>query len=143
MILKKRDSNFAKLINFYFQNKKQKKKIKKQIKKMFYFSLSLNKKLVYYRFTWRGRIYTFTNGQIIKKRLKILKFYKKTIKSFGLTIAMLNRGLHKRLKFVKFLYCKNFCYKNYMWLKKYIYLVKPTIETIFITNSWNLITKKR
>jgi hypothetical protein len=51
MILKKRDSNFAKLINLYFQNKKQKKKIKKQIKKMFYFSLSLNKKLVYYRFT--------------------------------------------------------------------------------------------
>jgi hypothetical protein len=73
----------------------------------------MHKKLNYFSFFLNKKFYNFSNGQLLKKKAKVAKFYKKSIKSFGFSINTLNKKLTKRFSSVFLFYCKNFNYKNY------------------------------
>lgn len=52
-------------------------------------------------------------GQIVQKKIKGVKFFKKSRKSVGLSINLLNKKFKKYLKSIFIFYCKNYNYKNY------------------------------
>jgi hypothetical protein len=81
--------------------------------KLSYFSTYMHKKLNYFLFFFNNKFYNYSNGQLLKKKSKKLKFFKKSKKSFGFTLNLLNKKLNKRLNSIFFFYCKNFNFKNY------------------------------
>ena len=132
--LEKLEKLFLQIHNKLTQNKKFNLK---------FFSIYMHKKLNYYRFLWNNKFYIYTNGQLLKKNAKKIKFYKKSKKSFGYVINTLNKKIKKKLNSIEFFYCKNFNFKNYFWIKKLFTLIKPKINFFLITNSWNYIHKDR
>lgn len=139
-----------KLLNMYDTNltiqyklytvcdKHEKKNIDGDIK---FFSLLLHKKLHYYNFFLFKKYYTFSNGQLLKVRTKLTKFFKKSRKSHGASIVALTKKTHKKLSNINFFFCKNFNYKNYLWFKKFIDLINPKIGYLMITQGWNYVHK--
>lgn len=108
-----------------------------------FFSLLMHKKLHYYNFCYLNKYYTISNGQLLKVRTKLTKFFKKSRKSHGSSIVALNKKLNKQLNKINFFFCKNFNYKNYLWLKKFLDIIKPTINFFIITQGWNYVHKYR
>jgi hypothetical protein len=78
------------------------------------FSLLIHKKLHYYQFIINSKKFVISNGQLLKIRTKLTKFFKKSRKSYGASITALNKKLKKKLKKIDFFFCKNFNYKNYL-----------------------------
>lgn len=132
--------NFKKLINVYtiINRKLLRKKIK-----INFFSIFLKKKLTYYHFIFPKKKYTYSNGQLLKNKIQKIKFFKKSQKCFGLCINILYKKSHKLLKSISVFYCKNFNYKNYIWIKKFFTLIKPSIDYFITSQSWNFIMKKK
>lgn len=108
-----------------------------------YFSVLMHKKLHYYNFYYINKYYTISNGQLLKVRTKLTKFFKKSRKSHGSSIVALNKKLNKQLNKINFFFCKNFNYKNYLWLKKFLEVIKPTINYFIISHGWNYVHKYR
>ena len=79
-----------------------------------YFSIFMHKKLHYYTYVYLNKYYTISNGQLLKVRTKLTKFFKKSRKSHGSSIVALNKRLNKQLNKINFFFCKNFNYKNYL-----------------------------
>jgi len=138
---KKLELNYIELSNMYISIFKERKI--EQSYKVLYFSLFMHKKLHYYSFFVKKKLKTFSNGQILYKRTKITKFFKKSRKSFGASINLLNKKLKRNLNKIFFFYCKNFNYKNYLWLKKFFYLLEPTINFAIFTRGWSYVHKYR
>lgn len=141
-----------KLINIYDNNLnniyKQYLLISKQLKKSDDFCISkfflfIHKKLHYYSITQSRKQFIFSNGRLLKVRTKLTKFFKKSRKSYGASITALNKIFKKRLIKIDFFFCKNFNYKNYLWLKKLISLVNPKINFLIITGGWTYVHKYR
>jgi hypothetical protein len=108
-----------------------------------YFSLYMHKKQNYFLFFLYTKYYNYSNGQLLVGRLKTLKYYKKSKKSTALVISQLNKKVYKKLNSINIFYCKNFNFKNYNWIKKYISLISPKINYMICTDSWNYITLKK
>lgn len=108
-----------------------------------FFNLYSHKKLMYFQFSITTKFYNFSVGQILRKRIKKLKFFKKSVKNIGLTINVLNKKVHKYLKSIYLFFCKNFTIKHFVWIKKMFTIIKPKIEYTVITASWNPIIKKK
>lgn len=139
-----------KLINIYDNNLnniyKQYVSINKQLSKsenyfISKFSLYIHKKLHYYNITPHQKQFIFSNGRLLKVRTKLTKFFKKSRKSYGASITALNKIFKKRLVKINFFFCKNFNYKNYLWLKKLVSLVNPQINFFMVTNGWTYVHK--
>lgn len=107
------------------------------------FFLYIHKKLHYFNITPSDKQYIFSNGQLLQVRTKLTKFFKKSRKSYGASITALNKKLKKRLNRIDFFFCKNFNYKNYLWLKKLIYLINPVVNNLIVTNGWTYVHKYR
>jgi hypothetical protein len=113
MILKNTQTlNYLELSKLYFINNRE--NIKKKKYNLFFFSIFIHKKLHYYNFYYLNKLYNMSNGQLLQKRNKLIKFFKKSRKSFGASINILNKKLNKQLSSIFFFYCKNFNYKNYL-----------------------------
>ena len=141
-----------KLINIYDNNLniiyKQYLLINKQLKKSEDFFISkfflyIHKKLHYYSITPSHKQFIFSNGRLLRVRTKLTKFFKKSRKSYGASITALNKIFKKRLIKINFFFCKNFNYKNYLWLKKLVSLVNPKINFLIITGGWTYVHKYR
>lgn len=118
---------------------------KKKSKKIYleFFNLYAHKKLTYFQFSILNKFYNFSTGQLLRKRIKKLKFFKKSIKNLGLTINILNKKSGKYIKSIYLFFCKNFTIKHFLWIKKFFSAIKPAIQYTVITNSWNPIIKKK
>lgn len=115
----------------------------KYVAKLHYFSIYKHKKLNYYQAQFLNKIYNFSGGQILQKKSRRVKGFKKSIHSFGATINLLNKKLNKKLNSIYLFYIKNFNLSIYLWVKKMFYLIKPNIYYTVITNSWNYIVKHK
>jgi hypothetical protein len=111
----------------------------KNIKKKYFldfFFLLVKKKMHRYLVFNKLKLYNISNGQILNyKNKKTIKFFKKSNKSISASISLLNKKFKKKLKKVFFFYCRNYNYKNYLWVKKYFYLIKPIIYYFMVTKS--------
>lgn len=137
MILKNKSKiNFLQII----QNNIQKNK--KQTFKLPYFSILMHKKLNYFKYI-TNKIYIYSSGQLMGNKIKRFKFFKKSTNSHGYTISILNKKLIDNFKSINIFYCKNFNYKNYIWIKKFYFLYKPKINFFLMSSSWNYITKNK
>lgn len=116
-------------------------KIKKQKYSISKFFLYIHKKLHYYNITIDEKQFVISNGLLLRIRTKLTKFFKKSRKSHGASITALNKTFKKRLSNINLFYCKNFNYKNYLWLKKFVSLTKPIINYFIITNGWSYVSK--
>ena len=135
------DLNLINLYNLYLLiNKQNKSKRSFLISKFF---LYINKKLHYYNITPIKKQFIFSNGRLLKVRTKLTKFFKKSRKSYGASVTALNKILKKKLLKINFFFCKNFNYKNYLWLKKLITLVNPQINYFMVTGGWTYVHKYR
>jgi hypothetical protein len=108
-----------------------------------FFSIYIHKKLHYYNFFYNNKYYNYSNGQLLKVRTKLTKFFKKSRKSYGASITALNKKLNKHLCKINFFFCKNFNYKNYLWFKKLYDLIDPQINCIMTTQGWTYVHKYR
>lgn len=117
----------------------------KKSKKVYldFFNLYTHKKLTYFHFSILNKFYNFSTGQLLRKRIKKLKFFKKSIKNLGLTINILNKKSGKYIKSIYLFFCKNFNIKHFLWIKKFFLIIKPAIQYTVITGSWNPIIKKK
>ena len=113
-----------------------------EFKGLSFFSIFLKRKLNYVNYRIRGKSYSRSFGQLLKVSRKI-KYYKKSIKNISMSINILNRRLRKFIKNIFLFYCKNYCLKNYMWIKKFNLLINPNIVYFITSNSWNYIKKKK
>lgn len=110
MILKKIDTH-TKLGYMYIASMQKNKKIKNY--KFLFLSIFLHKKLTYLRYYFKKKYYTPSTGQILGKRIKTIKYFKKSNKSVGIVINLLNRRFKNYIKSIYMLYCNNYNYKNY------------------------------
>lgn len=134
-------NNYEVFLDLYSQiNKKLNNNNKFKIP---FFSIFIHKKLNYFLYFYKKKFIINSNGQLLGKKTKKIKFFKKTRKSFGYTLNILTKKTEKKIKSIFFFYCKNYNVKNYFWIKKFFYLVKPSISYFYITNSWNYIVKGR
>ena len=124
----------------YLKIKQIKKKKKIQLK---FFSIFMHKKLMYFRFLTLKNMYTYSVGQLFKKKIQKVKSFKKSIQNHNYTINCLNRKFRKPIYSIYLFFCKNFNLKNYLWIKKFFSVNKPHVEYMLITHSWNYITKKK
>ena len=108
-----------------------------------FFSLYMHKKLTYYLFFITNTYYNLSNGQLLKRIAKKIKYFKKSKKSYGHTINTLNKYSKKKIKTIKHFYCKNFNLRNYNWLKRFFIIINPKIKYFICTNSWNYINLKK
>ena len=132
------------LTNLYIQYLIINKQIKKN--KNFFISkffLYIHKKLHYYNITQLEKQFIFSNGRLLRVRTKLTKFFKKSRKSYGASITALNKIFKKKLIKINFFFCKNFNYKNYLWMKKLVSLVNPQINFFIVTNGWTYVHKYR
>ncbi len=133
-LIKKIDTNYYNLTKIYLQINKE--KTKERNFKLLYLSVSVHKKLHYFNFFFKNKLYNFSNGQILGKKTKLTKFFKKSRKSFGASINFLNKKVKKNLNKIFFFYCKNFNYKNYLWIQKFFFLTQPSIIYAIFTRGW-------
>jgi hypothetical protein len=143
MLLKKKI-----LVNYLYWFKFYKSFIFKNLKKYYlldFFGLFIHKKMHRYMIHNKNKLYNISNGQILnyKKKKKIVKFFKKSNKSISGSINLLNKKFKKKLKSIFFFYCKNYNYKNYLWIKKYFYLLKPDLNFCVFTKGWSNVYKYR
>lgn len=144
MILKKKiQLNFINVSKFYNKIFVNNTNILKKKKQFPLFSIFMHKKLTYFRYFYKGKFFIYSNGQLLKNKIKKIKFFKKSLKNFGYIINLLNRKFSNPIKFIYLFYCKNFNFKNYLWIKKFYFLLDPQIEYFIISGSWNYIKKKR
>jgi len=108
-----------------------------------YFSIYLHKKLNYYLIYLFNKYLNYSNGQLLKNKIKKIKYFKKSKKSYGYTINILNKNTQKNINSIKYFYCKNFNLRNYNWLKKFFTIINPEINYLICTNSWNYINLKK
>jgi hypothetical protein len=108
-----------------------------------YFSVYLHKKLTYCLFYTLNKYLNYSNGQLLRRKIKKIKYFKKSRKSYGYTINYLNKMTRRYIRSIKIFYCKNFNLRNYNWLKKFFIIVKPKIKYFICTNSWNYINLKK
>lgn len=108
-----------------------------------YFSLYIHKKLNYYLFWLFGRYYNYSNGQLLNNKIKKVKYFKKSKRSYSYIISVLNKKLHWKLSSVNVFYCKNFNLRNYNWIKRYFNTLYPKINYFICSSSWNYITIKK
>lgn len=108
-----------------------------------FFSIFMHKKLTYFKYIAKSKAYIYSTGQLLKKKIKKIKFFKKSLKNFGHTISLLNQKFSKPIKSIYLFYCKNFNYKNYLWIKKFYSLSNPNIRYFVVSNSWNYVVKKK
>ena len=134
-------TNLINLKKFYFFF--QIKKNKKIDNFMPYFYLVNHKKLHYFIFNYNLKHYVCSAGRLLQKANKFIKFFKKSRKNITVSINILNKNLKNKFQKVNFFICKNFNYKNYLWLKKYQYLIKPQFNYLVLTNSWDYISKQK
>lgn len=111
--------------------------------KFTFLSIFLNKKLTYLRYFFKKKYYTPSTGQILGIRLKNIKYFKKSNKSTGIVINLLKKKFKKKIKSIFMFFCNNYNYKNYLWIKKFHYLINPQIGYFIVSRSWNYITKKK
>lgn len=135
------DNNLTTLYKYYININKQVTKSKSYFIAKFF--LYIHKKLHYYNITPHEKQYIFSNGRLLRVRTKLTKFFKKSRKSYGASITALNKILKKKLVKIDFFFCKNFNYKNYLWLKKLVSLVNPQINFFLTTNGWTYVHKYR
>lgn len=140
MILKNYENKILKNLNIYILQYSKISKIKNY--KLKFLSLHTHKKLMYIRFLYNKKYYNYSFGQILKSFKKI-KYFKKSYKSLGLSINFLNKNLKNLVKSIYIFYCKNYCYKHYLWIKKFYTISNAHIEHFIISSSWNYITKKK
>jgi hypothetical protein len=135
------DSNLTDLYKFYLiLNKHNTHKKTYFISKFF---LYIHKKLHYYNVSPFEKQFIFSNGRLLHVRTKLTKFFKKSRKSYGASITALNKYLKKKMSKINFFFCKNFNYKNYLWLKKLVSLVNPQINYFMVTGGWTYVHKYR
>lgn len=139
-LIKLYDINITNLYSIYMEINKNKNKHTYYLD---YFSIFMHKKLHYYNYNYLNKYYTISNGQLLKVRTKLTKFFKKSRKSHGSSIVSLNKRVNKQLNKINYFFCKNFNYKNYLWLKKFLEVIKPTINYFIITRGWNYVHKYR
>ena len=132
MVLKKKKNLFNKLLEIYLILNKIKKKKKYQFS---YFSLFLHKKLLYVKFLINCKWYNFSTGTLLGKKFKRIKFFKKSHKNIGYSINILNKKFSKPISSILIFYCKNFTFKQYIWLKKFYFLIKPNIYYFIFSGS--------
>ncbi len=137
-LIKISDLNLTKLYYLYLENKNY---TKLTTHPLTYFSLFTHKKLTYYKYIYYNKQTIKSNGQLLKIRTKLTKFFKKSRKSIGSSINTLNKVFSKQFNKVNFFYCKNYNYRHYLWLKKYLSLIKPKIENLMITRGWGYVHK--
>jgi hypothetical protein len=135
------DTNLTNLYLYYLI-------INKQItnKKSYFISkffLYIHKKLHYYNITLNTKQFVLSNGRLLKVRTRLTKFFKKSRKSYGASITALNKLFKKKLFKINFFFCKNFNYKNYLWLKKLVSLINPEINHFMVTQGWTYVHKYR
>lgn len=135
------DLNITNLYNFYLNINKQ--NINKKPFLISKFFLYIHKKLHYYNITPSVKQFVFSNGRLLKVRTRLTKFFKKSRKSHGASITALNKIVKKRLSKINFFFCKNFNYKNYIWMKKFISLINPQINYFIVTGGWTYVHKYR
>lgn len=129
------------LQDLYFDINKLLKGKKKFIIKFFY--LYMHKKLNYFFLQLFEKFYNYSNGQLLGNQIKKIKFFKKSKKSYPYTINLLNKKLSKKLNSIDIFYCKNFNLRNYNWLKKFFTIIKPEINYMICTGSWNYINLRK
>jgi hypothetical protein len=95
--------------NLILQNMNKKTKISVK-----FLSLFMHKKLQYLSFFSNKKFFNYSFGQLQNKKLKKVKFLKKSKKSIGLSINSINKKLNKKINSVGIFFCKNFNYKNYL-----------------------------
>jgi len=134
-------NNLYKYNNFYIRLNSKKSQNTKYFTPYFY--LINHKKLHYFIFNYNSKHYVLSAGRLLKKANKFIKFFKKSRKNIIVSINILNKNLKTNFKKINFFICKNFNYKNYLWLKKYNYLIKPSINYCIITNSWDYLIKQK
>lgn len=108
-----------------------------------YFSVYTHKKLNYFLICLFNKYLNYSNGQLLKHKIKKIKYFKKSKKSYSYTINVLNRNTNKNINSINYFYCKNFNLRNYNWLKKFITIIKPDINYLTCSNSWNYINLKK
>ncbi len=142
MIIKKKQVNFKKIINIYNNNNNSNLTLKNKFK-LYFLSIFMHKKLLYFRVFYKNNFYIYSAGHLLGKKIKKLKYFKKSLKNFSSIINILNKKLNKKLNSIFIFYCKNFNYKNYLLIKKFFYLIKPNFHYFITTDSWNYIKKKK
>jgi hypothetical protein len=142
LILKKKKKFKLQILSNIYINILQINK-KKYLPESLFFSILLHKKLQYFMYELNNKLIIKSAGQLFGIISKKTKFFKKTRKSIGTSIAMLKKKLHLQFKYINFFYCKNFNYRNYLWLKKYIQLIKPSFNYFFITRNWLYLHKNK
>ena len=110
-LIKVSDLNLTQLYYLYLDNKNYKKQ---QPHPLSYFSLFMHKKLNYYKFIYNDKQTILSNGQLLKIRTKLTKFFKKSRKSIGSSVNTLNKLFSKQFNKINFFYCKNYNYRNYL-----------------------------
>jgi len=142
MVLKKSNDYIFKFLNNY-------KRFQFEIKytelnwDIYFFMLFMHKKLQYFKIFKESSIHTFSAGLLVKPFSQKLKFFKKSRSSIASTVTLLREENEPEIYSIKNFYCKNFNYRNYLWLKKFLNLVKPSIYRIIITKNWIYINKTR
>lgn len=140
MIFKEQEYyNHIKKIRLYVTKLKNKKKNYY----LDFFSVYSHKKLMYFRFLIKKKYYNYSAGQLLKKKISLIKFFKKSINNINYTISCLNRKFRNPIKSIFLFYLKNINFKNYTWTKKFFSTNKPTVGYVVITHSWNYINKKK
>lgn len=100
-----------------------------------YFAIYKHKKLSYFHFLFKNKFYNYSNGQLLRNRVKFTKSFKKSIRSIGGSINILNKKLKKNLQRIHIFFIKNFSKSLYLWVKKFFYLIKPKIYMFVVTDS--------
>lgn len=107
-----------------------------EIVKRRFFQLSLHKRQQYFSISSliNKKIITLSTGQIIKPWVRVIKYYKKDRQNIGLILAAYKHRFI--INNIGLLFCKNYNYRQYLWLKKYNSIVNPHISYIIFTRSW-------
>ena len=103
-------TNYLNNLQTYLKIKRTKKK-KIQLK---FFSVFMHKKLMYFRFLVIKDIYTYSVGQLFKKKIQKVKSFKKSIQNYNYAINCLNKKFRKPIHSIYLFFCKNFNLKNYL-----------------------------
>lgn len=94
-------------LQIHFENNRKKFR-------MFSFELLLHKKLQYFCFYIANKKYTPSTGYLFGSKLNKIKFFKKSRKSIGASIAALNKKTQKQIQSIEYFFCKNYNFRNYL-----------------------------
>jgi hypothetical protein len=100
------------IVNIYFKINKLNSTARNA--KLQYFSIYKHKKLNYFKFEFKKKLYNYSAGQLLHIGLNKMRGFKKSIQSFGATINVLNRRLRKQINSIYLFYIKNFTIHTYL-----------------------------